>query len=119
MPLKSCDATPIKRTCSEPVEDAKAHIGIVVLRMLMIRIQAAVRSLDDERHSRVVRNLVQEPAASEEDVFAAMKMHKVLRDPGGKVAALIVKIELQLQMFRQIGFQTDRRKMKDIGRIFM
>jgi len=87
--------------------------------MLMLGIQTAVRSLDDERRRRVIRNLVQEPAGSEEDVFAAMKMNKVLGDSGGKVAALIVKVDLQLQMFHQIGFQTDRREMEDIGSILM
>ncbi len=97
----------------------QAHICIIVLRMCMLGIQIAVRSLDRERDSRIISDLVQEPAASKKDVLAPMKVMMVLGDPGRKVVAFIMKVQLQLQMFHQIGFECDRREMMDIGTVFM
>lgn len=56
---------------SEPVESAEADIGIEGLYMFLFGIQSAVRSLDRERHSGIIRNLVQEPAATEEELHHA------------------------------------------------
>lgn len=104
---------------SEPVESAEADIGIEGLYMFLFGIQSAVRSLDRERHSGIIRNLVQEPAATEEDVLTSQKMQLVLRDPRRKVVAFIVKVQLQFQVLHQISLESDRREMLNIGTIFM
>jgi len=52
-------------THSESVKGTKAHVG---LHMFMLVMQIAVFSLNRERDSRIIRHLVQEPAASKKDV---------------------------------------------------
>jgi len=37
-----------------------------------------------------------------------MKVMMVLGDPGRKVVAFIMKVQLQFQVFHQIGFESDR-----------
>lgn len=77
---------------SKPVEDAKSHVCIVVLRMRMLGVQIAICTLNREGDSRTISNLVEKPAASEKDVLASMKVMLILGDPGRKIIALIVKV---------------------------
>ncbi len=85
----------------------------------MLGIQVAICPLDRERDSGIISDLVQEPAASKKDVLAPMKVMMILGDPGRKVVAFIMKVQLQFQMFHQVGFESDRCEMMDIGTVLM
>lgn len=104
---------------SESVEEAKPDICIVGQRRPNLRIQIAVPSLNSQCHSRIVPDLEQQPAATDKDVFVPVKMMMVLGNPGRKIDALIVKVQLQFEMFHQIHLKADRREMHDIGTIIM
>lgn len=81
-----------------------------------MEILSAVCPLDRQHQSCPIRELVKQSAVPLENILVPIES-LVLWDAARKVVALVVKVQLQLQVLHEIHFKTDGREMMDIGRV--